>query len=151
MVKLVTSNVWLQGEVRTQLVLDGDTYFTDALATDASENENISVSRNKITIKTITIHSAQNLNYRLWFYSKDAFGADDVLGYIDLNLPTSGVTKVIAATTYYMYSVTDVELPIEDADGTLELHLQLENKSATSKNAGATGKVQMTMFYGVNS
>lgn len=144
-------NIIASSNQRAILTIDGNTYFTDGLVTDASENEDLTIINNKITIKTITIHSLQNLNYRLWFYTKDTFGVDDIIGYVDLNLPTSGVTKVIGATTYYVYSIVDVDQPFEDLDESLEIHLQLENKSGAAKNAGATGKVQLTLVYGINN
>jgi len=146
-----SGNINVGSDVRTLLEINGDTYFTDGLATDASENENLTISDNKITIKNITIHSLENLSYRLWFYTRDTFLADDIIGYIDLNLPTSGVTKVIGATTYYVYSIVDADQQFEDLDASLELHIQLENKSAASKTAGALGRVQLTIVYGVNN
>ncbi len=129
--------------------IDGNTYFTDGLVTDASENENITITGNEIKVTNVTIYSIQSLNYRLWFYTKDSFGVNDIIGYIDLDLITSGVTKVISATTYYVYSVVDADIPFEDLDASLELHIQLENKSVVAKNAGATGKVQLTLAYEV--
>lgn len=137
------------GTNRPLLSIDGDTYFTDALVTDASENENIITMGNKLKVTNITIYSIQSLNYRLWFYTADTFGANDIIGYIDLNLIVNGVTKVIGATTYYVYSVVDADIPYEDLDETAEFHLQLENKSVVAKNAGATGKVQLTLGYEV--
>lgn len=134
---------------RPILPIDGNTYFTDALVTDASENENITITGDKITVKNVTIYSMQSLNYRLWFYTKDTFGVNDIIGYVNLNLITSGVTKVIGATTYYAYSVVDADIPYEDLDASLELHLQLENKSVVAKTAGALGKVQLTLAYEV--
>lgn len=136
---------------RTTLILDGDTYFTDALITGARENENAPVARNDVTIKSITIQSLQKLNYRVLFYAKDAFGIDDLRGYVDMSLPTAGVVEIIGGTTYYVYNVTDIELSIEDLDGSSKLHIQLKNLSITSKNAGAPGKVQLTLVYGVDN
>ena len=146
-----SGNINVSSDVRTLLEINGDTYFTDGLATDVSENENLAISDNKITIKNVTILSLENLNYRLWFYTKDTFLSDNIIGYVDLNLPTSGVTKVIGATTYYVYSVVDVDQQFEDLDDTTELHLQLENKSAAAKTAGAVGRVQLTIVYGINN
>lgn len=137
------------GTDRPLLSIDGNTYFTDALITGASENENITITGDSIKVTNVTIYSIQSLNYRLWFYTKDTFGVNDIIGYVDLDLVTSGVTKVIAATTYYVYSVVDADIPYEDLDASLELHLQLENRSVVAKNAGATGKVQLTLAYEV--
>lgn len=148
-VKVDASGNFSLGGDRPILPIDGDTYFTDALVTDASENENITITGNKIKVTNVTIASIQSLNYILWFYTKDTFGIYDMIGYVDLNLITSGKTKVIGATTYYVYSVVDADIPYEDLDASLELHLQLENKSVVAKNAGALGKVQLTLAYEV--
>jgi len=151
MTRLITSKFWLQGDVHNMLKIDGDTYFTGALVQNASENENLTITRDEITLLHIGIYSIQQLNYRACFYSKDDFAANSLIGYVDLNLPATGVTKVIGGTTYYYYNIADVNLAYEDEDATKELHIQLENKSATAKIAGAPGKVQIMIFYGVNS
>jgi len=151
MTRLVTSKFWLQGDVHEQLKIDGDTYFTEALIQNASENENLTITRDEITILSIGLYALQQLNYRVWLYSKDDFAADSLIGYVDFNLPAVGATKNIGGTTYYYYNISDVGLAYEDEDSTKELHIQLENKSATAKIAAAGGKVQMMLFYGVNS
>ena len=137
------------GADRPILPINGDTYFTDALVTGASENEDITITSDTIKIKDITIYCIQSLNFRLWFYTTDAYGANDVIGYIDLDIITNGVPKIIGATTFYFYSVVGVNIPYEDLDASLELHMQLENRSVVAKNAGATGKVQITVAYEV--
>jgi len=134
---------------RAILPIDGNTYFTDALITGASENEDITITNDAIKISNITIYCIQSLNFRLWFYTSDSYGVNDVIGYIDLDLITNGVAKIIGATTYYFYSVVDADIPYKDLDASLELHLQLENRSVVAKNAGATGKVQLTLAYEV--
>ncbi|MBW2646131.1 MAG: hypothetical protein JRE23_08135 [Deltaproteobacteria bacterium] len=145
------ASLYSVGENREWLEIDGDTYFTDALIQDASENESFTIERDEITLMNISLYSLQQLKYRLWFYSRDTFAINDIIGYIDIDLPTAGATKIIGGTTYYYYNISDVDIPYRDADETSELHLQLENKSTTSKNAGATGKTQISLSYGVNS
>lgn len=151
MTRIVTSKFWLQGDVHNQLKIDGDSKFTDALVQNASENENLTITRDEITILQIGLYAMQQLNYRIWLYSKDDFAANSLIGYVDFNLPTSGATKVIGGTTYYYLNLTETLMAYEDEDKTKELHIQLENRSATSKIAAAPGKVQIMMFYGVNS
>lgn len=133
------------------LKIDGGTYFTEELVQGASENENLTITRDEITILQIGLYSMQQLNYRIWFYSKNDFAANSLIGYVDFNLPAIGATKVISGTTYYYFNATEVQLAYEDEDITTKLHIQLENRSATTKTAGAGGKVQMMLFYGVNS
>ena len=150
-----SSSVFSTGETRDWLEIDGDTHFTDALVQDASENEDISINNSEITIVNMSMYSIQQLKYRVWFYSRDTFTADDLLGFIDFDLPATGITKVIGATTYYYYNISDVEMAYRDADTTSEitpeLHIQIENKSAAAKNAGATGKIQLSISYGTNA
>lgn len=145
------ASIYSVGETREWLEFDGDTYFTDALAQDASENENMTIDRDEITIFNLSVHSIQQLKYRVWFYSRDTFLADDILGYVDFDLPATAITKVIGAVTYYYYNISDVDLPYRDADETSELHIQIENKSVAAKNAGAPGKIQLSACYGINS
>ena len=145
------ASVYSVGETREWLEIDGDTYFTDALIQDASENENLTIDRDEITLLNISLYAIEQLKYRMWFYSRDTFAANDLLGYIDFDLPTTGITKVIGATTYYYYNISDVDIPYRDADETSELHIQIENKSVAAKTAGAAGKVQISICYGINS
>jgi len=145
------ASVYSVGETREWLEIDGDTYFTDALVQDASENESLSIDRDEITLLNISLYAKEQLKYRLWFYSRDTFVADDILGYIDFDLPVTGITKVIGGTTYYYYNISDVDIPYRDADETSLLHIQIENKSVAAKTTGAAGKVQVSVCYGINS
>ena len=145
------ASIYSVGETREWLEIDGDTYFTEAILQNASENENLTIDRDEITIFNVSMYSIQQLKYRVWFYSRDTFLADDLLGYVDFDLPSTSITKVIGATTYYYYNISDVDLPYRDADETSELHIQIENKSVAAKTAGAAGKVQVSICYGINS
>jgi len=145
------ASIYSIGETREWLEIDGDTYFTDALVQDASEDENLTIDRDEITLLNVSLYSIQQLKYRLWFYSRDTFAVDDILGYVDFDLPATNITKVIGATTYYYYNITDVDIPYRDANETSELHMQVENKSVAAKIAGAGGKVQISVCYGINS
>lgn len=136
-----------EADVVSDNIID-DIYFTGALVTGASEDKDVTITLNKLRINAITISSRQNLNYRLWFYTRDTYLAADMIGYINLNLPTGGEPKVIGGTTYYMYNVVDANISYEDKDSNLKLHMQLENLSTTSKIAGVNGEVQITLVNG---
>ena len=150
-----SSSVYSTGETRDWLEIDGDTYFTDALAQDVSENENIPINGAEITIVNISLYAKEQLKFRIWFYSRDTFAVNDLLGFIDFDLPTTAITKVIGATTYYYYNISDVDLAYRDADSTSdvdsELHIQVENKSVAGKTAAAAGKMQISLSYGTNA
>ena len=150
-----SASVYSTGETRDWIEMDGDTYFTGAILQNASESENIAINNSEITIVNVSMYSIQQLKYRIWFYSRDTFLADDLLGFVDFDLPATGITKVIGATTYYYYNISDVEMAYRDADITSEtspeLHIQIENKSAVAKIAGANGKIQLSISYGTNS
>ena len=72
-------------------------HFTDALAKDASEQENLTgLVSNKIIIRSVSISSNQTLHLRLEFYSKDTFTDSDLdedsfVGSVDLDLPSYGI------------------------------------------------------------
>jgi len=125
---------------------DRDTQFTDALVTNAVENENLSVAISKPYITNIAIMSVQNLNYRLVFYSKDRFGALEYIGNIDFDLPTEGVPL----NSLYCMNVHDITFDYIDEDNSDEIHMQLINLDAVAKLAGAAGAVQFTVIYGEN-
>lgn len=150
-----SASVFSTGETRDWIEIDGDTYFTDALIQDASENENIPINGAEITIVNISLYAREQLKFRIWFYSRDTFAANDLLGFIDFDLPTTAITKVIGATTYYYYNISDVELSYRDADSASdidsELHIQVENKSVAAKTADAAGKIQLSLSYGTNA
>ena len=150
-----SASVYSTGETRDWLEIDGDTYFTDALVQNASENENIPINNDEITIVNISMYAKEQLKFRIWFYSRDTFAVNDLLGFIDFDLPTTAITKVIGATTYYYYNISDVDLSYRDADATSdidpELHIQVENKSVAAKTADAAGKIQLSLSYGTNA
>jgi len=123
-----------------------DTQFTDALATNATENENLSVDISKPYITNIAIISEQNLNYRLAFYSKDSFGALEFIGNVDFDLPTEG----FPLNSRYCMNVHGITFDYVDEDNSDEIHIQLVNLDAVAKLAGAAGAVQFTVIYGEN-
>ncbi len=125
---------------------DKDIHFTGAIAQNAREDENIATgmkSSHELWIESITIISDQNLEFDLYFFSKDTFSnADlDLDAFIDVvNFPVSAAKQIAAAGSYY-YTSAALSLPYKDLDATAELHISLVNRSATGKNAGATGEV----------
>lgn len=134
-----------------QIRTDKDVEFTGAIAQNAAENENIVVPwalpKLDLTLTSITLISDQNLAWELCFWATDLFGSSsnmDLDNWIG-NWPfqvTDG--SQIASTGNYRYNIPDLNIPLRDDDGTQELHVSLVNRSATSKNAGATGEVVVT-------
>jgi len=130
--------------LRNPLSTDPATQFTDALITNADEDENISIISNKIDITKIAIMSAQNLDYRLAFYSKDSFGPLEFIGNVDFDLPAEG----FPLGGYYCMDVHGMHFDYIDSDATYELHARLINLDAVAKLADAAGLVQFNMIYG---
>jgi len=130
---------------------DKDTHFTGAINQNATEEENITgLASSKIIINSIAILSDQLLNYRVILFSQDTFDnadldVDSFWGEIGLDLPSYGF-QIAGAGKYYM-AVTGLNIPYEDKDGSEELHIALQNLSATAKNAGATGEVVLEVHY----
>jgi len=149
------------------VVSDKDTHFTTALAQNASESENLllptaldGVNGNaRSIIRGITVISDQNLDWQLVFFNSDTFVNAD----IDLNTAiasykftaSTDALQVGGSGSYY-YFKDGLNLPYLDADNTGELHVLLVNRSATGKNAGATGEVVIKVHmeppgFGVNA
>lgn len=130
---------------------DKDTHFTGAIAQDASEEENLTgLMANRIRITGIAIQSDQQLHYQVALYGNDAFGDANLdLDYfkhiIDLDLTTYGIQT--GGVNQYRMAMDGLAIDYEDLDGTEELHVALVNRSATAKNAGATGEVKLSFTY----
>jgi len=143
----------LLGESLLRLILktDKDTHFTEAIAQNGHEEENLTgLPSNVITIKQIVILSDQNLNFDVAFFGTDGFAnadldVDSYLGSVNLDLATNGF-QLGGSGQYYLW-VTNVDFEYTDADGDNELHVALYNNSATGKNAGATGEVVIKFIY----
>ena len=129
---------------------DKDTHFTGAIAQNAQESEDILLpgtlaSYARARLRSINIISDQNLSWEVWLFAKDTFIAD--VADLDLLFPRgrwrfdSGDGAQIAATGPYYYYIDGLDLPYQDEDMTQELHVMLVNRSATGKNAGATGEI----------
>ena len=130
---------------------DKDTHFTGAIAQNASEEENVVLpgalagirGNARGYIRSITVVSDQQLAWELGFFSADSF--EDADADVDTHIaawPFQAADGIqIAATGLYRYYVDGLAIPYLDDDGTFELHVALINRSATGKNAGATGEV----------
>lgn len=132
---------------------DKDTHFTSAIVQFNHETENLTgLTDNKIFIRGVNIQSDQNLKFRLIFWTKDTFADTDLDldTYIDdviLDMSDTTNTFRINNTGQYYLNVSDLNILYEDEDSSNELHISLQNLSAVSKNAGATGEVQLDIKY----
>lgn len=134
---------------------DKDTHFTGGINQNAKEDESInfptdwgSLRINECVIEGIAIQSDQNLEWDVFIWTGSEYDNTDLdtdvfLEYVNFST-TSG--KQIAATNQYYYAITGLEIPYKDADNTRKLHSSLCNRSATAKNAGATGEVVITFM-----
>lgn len=137
------------------LATDPDDQFTDALATNAVENENLVLPGSLAGVngaaqgyvRSITIVSDQNLSWELQWYQADTFqNADpEVDSFLSYWLFAAADGVQVAGTGLYRYYVDGLAIPYRDSDGSGEMHLSLVNRSATSKNAGATGEIKVTL------
>lgn len=132
---------------------DKDTHFTGSIAQYAHEEENIDgLSDPRIFIRGVNIQSDQPLKYRLIFWMKDTFADTDldVDSYVDdviLDMSDDDNAFRINNTGQYYLNVSNLNILYEDEDSTTELHCSLQNLSPTSKNAGASGEVQLDFKY----
>ena len=133
------------------IVSDKDTHFTSSIAQNAKEDENIpGFLGNKIRIVGLVILSDQQLHYRVIFWRKDTFDdtdldVDSFISSQELDLSLDGWQ--IGATGQWYLAITSLNIDYEDEDTTNELHISLQNLSATAKNAGATGEVVLGVIY----
>lgn len=133
------------------------THFTTELVQNAAENEDVvldgalaGVNGNaRNIVQTITVISDQNLAWEIALYGKDTFA-----GGTDLDANTILCHHAFAAADgaqvggagSYVYFVDGLNLPYQDEDHSGELHIQLINRSATSKNAAGTGEVVVQLW-----
>lgn len=133
------------------IMSDKALYFTGAILQNAKEDENLPyLVGDKIRITGLAIESDQQLDYRLIFWRKDTFDdtdlqLDEFISDQEMDLVTYGF-QIGGAGQWYM-SLTSLAIDYEDADQTKELHVSLQNLSATAKNAGATGEVSLRIYY----
>lgn len=135
------------------LVTDKDTHFTEAIAQNAKEDENLAgLAANKVVITDVMIEADENLQFYLLFWSTDGIDDTDLdddsfLGFVDLDIPNNGF-RIAGAGQYYL-NVTDVNLHYEDEDASTELHVSLLCRTAAGKTAAAAGDVKVKIGYKV--
>ena len=119
------------------------TQFSTSLAQNVLDTENITgLGIDEGVITSIILQSDQNLAWDLYIWETDGFDdtdldADKLIGFI--TFATTDGLRIAGAGQYY-YAKHDLYIPYRDLDHTEELHLGLVNRSATGKNAGATGE-----------
>lgn len=138
---------------------DKDVEFTGAIVQNAAEEENLVIPSGlsgmngqvELILRGLSIVSDQNLAWELQFYSSDAFQEAnlDADGYIGRWSFAAADGVQIGATGSYNYYIDGLEIPLWDDDKTGEIHVALVNRSATSKNAGATGEIVVTFWLEV--
>ena len=137
--------------VYTDLVSDKDTHFTDAIALDAIEYEDITGLRaNKIFIRGINIQCSSALAFRFWLWDSDAHAAADLdtdtfLEFVELNMAVNG-ERIAGAGQYYLQA-TGLNIIYEDTDGTFELHCGLQIYAGAGKAASPGDYVQIDVYY----
>lgn len=125
---------------------DKDSHFTEELAKNAVERENITGLRSdRVRIPKISIQADQQLLFEVLLYGTDLFEEEDVdtdrfIAAVELNLPTYGFQQT---TNQWRLDIENLDIDYIDADGTKEIHAVLRNLSPTSKNAGETGEVKL--------
>ena len=128
-------------------------HFTGAIAQFAQETENLTgLSDNRIFIRGINAQSIQKLKYRLIFWKTDTFdnttlNDDSYIDDVILDFTNDESAFQIGNTGQYYLNISSLEILYEDDDESDELHCSLQNLSATSKDAGATGEIQIDFKY----
>lgn len=132
---------------------DKDTHFTEAIAQNNSEEENITgLEANKIRITRITLTADEELNFRVWLFGTDGFtntdmDSDRYITWENFDLTTNG--KQYTNTGFYRFDKTNLKIDYEDLDATNELHIALECLSAAGKSSGSAGEVVIEIGYEV--
>ena len=123
-------------------------HFTESIAMDAQETENLTgLTGNRYMVRGVNIQSVQPLKYRLIFWGKDTFDdtdldTDSYIDDVELDMTNSPAFRIDNANQHRL-NVGALEILYEDYDITKELHISLQNLSATAKLAGASGAVQL--------
>lgn len=140
---------------------DKDVDFTAAAAQNAMItadliNNSVGAGGNaRSRIKSISILSDQNLAWEVNFFGDSNFmvnqaNLDSVLFLGRWTFQVADGLQ-IAATGPYLYYVDGLDIPYLDADGATppahvgQIHVGLVNRSATAKNAGATGEIVLEL------
>ena len=128
---------------------DKDVDFTGALAQNAAATASIAVpqmpSSSQVRLNNIEIISDQNLAWEVWLWATSSFNnnASD----LDAVYPygrwafTAADGVQIAGTGPWYYFISGLGVPYQDGQNLSKLNVMLVNRSATSKNAGASGEI----------
>jgi len=140
-----------RGERIQYLSSDKDTHFTEAIALNAIENENISgLLWNKITIREINIQAKEAMLFTVWFWGSSTLedtdlDVDSYREFVNLDVSTSG--KRIGLANQYYLSSSNLHILYEDSDGTFTLHCGLMVSAGAGKTAGVLGEIQIDIGY----
>ncbi len=137
---------------------DKDTHFTGSIAQNAVEEENIAfptdwglIQCNKCQILNVSIEADQPLDLEVLFF------ANDVHSDTDLDLDRAITSLFFSAADakrtgnplagQYRYNLDPATFPFiyHDEDNSSEFHITLINRDATTKNAGGTGEIVLTI------
>ena len=136
-------------ELRTVIypvVSDKDSHFTEALAQNEVEQENLTGLRgNRVRISRMSIQADQQLFFEVLLYGTSDgpqadLDTDRFVGSVQFNLPIFGFQQT---TGQWRLNIDGLDIDYVDIDGTQKIHAVLRNLSPTSKNAGATGEVKL--------
>lgn len=130
---------------------DKDSHFAGAIAQNAGEDESLSLpaclaginGNARGSVRSLTIISDQNLAWEVNVWRSATHGTADIdtdkwLGRWTF---TAADGVQLAGSGSYLYYVDGLDIAYIDADNSGKLHLTLTNRSASAKNAGATGEV----------
>lgn len=126
---------------------DKDSHFTTQLVTGAIETENLSFVLNdklaKGIIREIRVISDQNLAWEVQIHFKDTFASAtdaDLDTFVFAKRFATGDGYQNAGAGPYRYVCSGLDVAYHDKDRTGEVHVAVLNRSATTKNSGATGE-----------
>lgn len=97
----------------------------------------------------VLITSVENLDWEVSLWGNDLFNGAAIAASMPfgrVSLPGSGAWRIAASGLYY-YHVGNLRIPYADFDRTGELHLQLVNRAASAKTAGANGAIQISLVF----
>lgn len=132
---------------------DVTTQFTDALAQDVKEDEDIAIPAdwltctiNKMKVINVSIQSKQNLEWDLILWSKSAkdniaLNTDNYI--IKLNFPVASGRQIAAANQFYYEQTNLIPIAYNDDSNQSKIHCSIVNRSIAAKNAGATGQIKV--------
>ena len=127
------------------------TNFTGAAVTNARLDEDIAFpneikNSHEVMIESVALIATQNLSYDFYFFSGAAKSnaSPDLDTFLDFISFDAAAGFQIAGSGLYYYSRAGLNLNYKDVDETTPaalLHVSLVNRSATSKSAGAGGRL----------